>query len=259
MRAAVTMLLALAVVPQRSFAQTDRTPEDAPARWAERFPTGETLHFDARFGIIKVGTAAMRVMGMDTVRSDTTLHFQFTLDGGLLGLFRLHDQFDSWVGLDDLSSRRFTQIFDETGNQRTTAYEIFPDSGVYWEAGVDTAQAASVDPLDDAAFFYFVRALDLEPGQRHEFHRYFRRDRNPVVVEVLERDTVDVPAGRFPSIVIQPIIQGRGIFAENKNARMWISDDDHHLIVQMKSRFPFGTITLRLTDVEGIEGSPSEP
>jgi hypothetical protein len=259
MRAAAIGILAFALAPQASSAQTETGPELAPPGWAERFPVGEKLSFDARFGIVNVGNAAMHVVARDTVRADSALHLQFTLDGGLLGLFRLHDQFDSWVGLDDQSSRRFTQVFDETGNQRTTAYEIFPDSGIYWQEGVDTANAASEDPLDDTAFFYFVRALELEPGQRHEFNRYFRRDRNPVIIEVLERDTVDVPAGRFPTVVIQPIIQGRGIFAENKNARMWISDDDRRLIVQMKSRFAFGTITLRLTDIEGLRESGVDP
>ncbi len=238
-------ILAFALAPQASSAQTETAQELAPPDWAERFPVGEKLSFDARFGIVNVGNAAMHVVARDTVRADSALHLQFTLDGGLLGLFRLHDQFDSWVGLDDLSSRRFTQVFDETGNQRTTAYEIFPDSGIYWQEGVDTANAASEDPLDDTAFFYFVRALELEPGQRHEFNRYFRRDRNPVIIEVLERDTVDVPAGRFPTV--------------NKNARMWISDDDRRLIVQMKSRFAFGTITLRLTDIEGLRESGVDP
>ena len=92
-----------------------------------------------------------------------------------------------------------------------------------------------------------MRSLDLEPGDTLTFFNYFRPDRNPVIIRVLERDTIDVPAGRFPSIVIQPIVQG-GIFGENKNGRMWISDDERRLIVQMKTNLGFGNITMRLTD-----------
>ena len=135
------------------------------------------------------------------------------------------------------------------GNQRTTAYEIFPDSGIYWEQGVDTAKASSENPLDDTAFFYWIRSLELEPGERHEFDNYFRPDRNPVVIEVIKRDTIDVPAGRFPTILIHPIIKG-GMFADNKDGRVWISDDERRLIVQMKTRLPvIGTITMRLVEV----------
>jgi hypothetical protein len=63
------------------------------------------------------------------------------------------------------------------------------------------------------------------------------------------RDTVDVPAGRFDCLVVQPIIKGGGIFREQAEGRLWISNDDRRLVVQIKSRFYFGSLTFRLTDV----------
>ena len=44
-----------------------------------------------------------------------------------------------------------------------------------------------------------------QDGERYEFERYFRPDRNPVVLEVLGRDTLDVPAGRIPTTVCSVI------------------------------------------------------
>ena len=214
-----------------------------------RFPVGETLVYDARFGILNIGQAAMRVVSQDTIRGIATLHIEFHVQGGTY-FFRLDDRMDSWVGLADFASRRFIQDFNEPRNKRYNAYEIFPDSGFYRQAGVDSAFATSQDPLDDAAFFYFVRSVPLEVGKRYEFNRYFRPDRNPVVVEVLGRDTIDVPAGRFTTFLIQPTIKGRGVLAEASEPRMWLSDDDRRIMVQLKTRFPFGVITFRLKSVE---------
>jgi hypothetical protein len=171
-------------------------------------------------------------------------------------IYRLHDRMDSWIGIADFASRRFIQDFHEGGSYRRNVWDIYPDSGYYIEEGVDSIKETSADPLDDFAFFYFVRTVDLEVGQRYEYERYFRPDRNPVVLEVLERDTLDLPAGRFPSIVVHPIIQGRGILAEGKEARMWISDDDRRLVVQLKVKFSFATITLRLKDI--VDEPPEE-
>jgi hypothetical protein len=222
------------------------------------FPLGETLVYDARFGFLNVGTAAMQVAGVDTIRGTPTLHITFILQGGTF-FYRLNDRMDSWFGLYDFASRRFVQDFDEGGRKRYVAYEIYPDSGYYRTAGVDTVTPTVAEPLDDAAFFYFARTVPLEPGRRLEFDRYFRPDRNPVVLEVIGRDTIDVPAGRFPTVVIKPTIKGRGILAEAADPRMWLSDDERRIMVQLKSRFPFGTITLRLTKIESRWPAPRQP
>ncbi|MBI2071955.1 MAG: DUF3108 domain-containing protein [Gemmatimonadetes bacterium] len=221
----------------------------------ERFPVGETLIYDARFGFINIGQAAMQVLSQDTIRGIPTLHIAFFIQGGTF-FYKMNDRMDSWIGLADFASRRFIQDFDEAGRKRYNAYEIYPDSGFYRQAGVDSAITTSPDPLDDAAFFYFARTVPLDVGKRYEFNRYFRPDRNPVVLDVLARDTIDVPAGRFPTVVIQPTIKGRGILAEASEPRMWLSDDDRRIMVQLKSRFPFGVITFRLRSAEhrGPEG-----
>jgi hypothetical protein len=222
-------------------AQTDSAPG---TNMLATFEVGETLVYEAKFGFITLGSGMMHVAGVDTIRGVPSLHVTFVLKGGGM-LFPMHDVMDSWIGIEDFTSRRFIQDFHEGSNHRYTAFEIYPDSGYYRREDTDSLFPTSPDPLDDYAFFYFARTLDYAIGETYEFHRYFRPDRNPVVLEVLERDTLDLRAGRFPSVVVHPVIKGQGILAEGKEARMWISDDDRRLMVQLKVKFAFATITLR--------------
>ena len=239
-------LTCLALASQQLAAQT---PVDSAPSVLERIPVGETLLYDARFGILTLGEGLMHVAGIDTIRGTPVLHVVFRLRGGSF-FYRLDDRMDSWIGLEDFASRRFTQDFHEGNSDRYTEYEIFPDSGYYKQSGVDSVRPTSAAPLDDAAFFYFVRTVDLEVGERYEFDRYFRPDRNPVVIEVLGRDTLDLPAGRFPTIVIRPVVQGRGILEEAKEPRMWLSDDERRIMVQLKLKFAsIATVTLRLREI----------
>jgi hypothetical protein len=161
---------------------------------------------------------------------------------------------ESWVGRADFRSRRYINSSEERGRKRLNRYEIFPDSGFYREEGIDTAKATVADPLDDAAFMYWVRTVPLEMGKRYEYHRYFRPDRNPVIIVVEKRERVSVAGRKFNAIVVRPIIpKGRGIFAEQAEAHIWLSDDERRLMLALQSTFSFGTVTLKLKEFSSPE------
>jgi hypothetical protein len=86
----------------------------------------------------------------------------------------------------------------------------------------------------------------MQVGQTYEFNRYFRPDRNPVIVKVLRKERITVPAGTFNTIVIQPIIKSKGIFSEQGEAQIWLSDDAHRIMVQMRSKTKIGSLNLFL-------------
>lgn len=239
---------AVSISPARAQCIGSTTARSACRPLTELFPVGERAVYEAKWGIIKVGTARMEVMGIDTLRGEETLHLTFHMQGGTF-LYRLDNVMESWVGLRDFMSRRFVQDNQEGNWERHRDYAIFPDSGFYRRAALDTTFESVPEPLDDASFFYFLRTVDLEPGHRYEYHRYFRPDRNPVVLEIVGRDTIDVPAGRFATVVARPIIKGGGIFAEKAEGHVWIADDETRMVVQIKSKFAFGSVTLRLAEV----------
>ena len=212
------------------------------------FPVGERLSFNAKYGIFNVGNAAMEVMGIDTVHNVETVHIRFRISGGALW-YHLDQTIESWVGRYDFRSRRFSSVQDERDKHREHRYEIFPDSGFYREVGRDTTFATVLEPLDDAAFLYWIRTVPLEVGKKYEYARYFRPDRNPVIIEVLGRERVGVAGKKWRAIVVRPKIpQGRGIFAEKSETRIWLSDDAQRLVLAIQSNFSFGQVTLKLKD-----------
>ncbi len=217
--------------------------------FVDAFRPGERLEFEGRFGIIHLGQASMTVLPDDTVHGRAARHFELAISANLAGLYRIDDRFESWVDLRDGLSRRFVQDYDESNQQHRNEYEIFPDSGFYRQSEIDSAIPTVADPLDETAFLYWVRTLDMEVGDTLMLDRYFRPDRNPVTVAVVERDTIDVPAGRFTTLVLHPVIPDGGLlFSEEADARLWISDDDRRLVVQMKVKLmSYVTVALRLT------------
>jgi hypothetical protein len=219
-----------------------------PAPAAVPFPVGERLVYGARYGPFSVGTATMQVAGVDTIRGVEAVHFVFLIDGGALW-YHIHQNLESWVGRHDFRSRRFLNQTEEKGRAWERKFEIYPDSGFYREAGRDTTVATVADPLDDAAFLYWIRTVPLEVGKRYEYRRYFRPERNPVIVEVLKRERVGVAGKKWDAIVVRPRIpNGGGIFAEKADARMWLSDDSLRIMLALQSKFSFGQVTLKLKE-----------
>jgi hypothetical protein len=226
------------------------TPVSAPT--AVPFAVGERLVYGARYGPFSVGTATMEVAGVDTIRHVEAVHFRFLIDGGALW-YHIHQNLESWVGRADFRSRRFLNQTEEKGKAWERKFEIYPgpgpDSGTYREAGHDSAAATVPDPLDDAAFLYWIRTVPLEIGKRYEYRRYFRPERNPVIVEVLKRERVSVAGKKWNAIVIRPRIpNGGGIFAEKADARMWLSDEQPRIMLALQSNFSFGQVTLKLKE-----------
>lgn len=218
---------------------------DASARHSQvPFGVGEQLEYDVRFGKLHVGSGTMEVLPMDTVRGRTAWHTMFRISGGV-PFYHVNDHYESWQDTTTLSSLRYWQDIDEGNYEPKRHYEIFPAREEYAE-GTKPPQPSVPHPLDDGSFIYFLRTIPLRVGMDTTFNDYFRKDRNPVRIRVLRREVVSVPAGQFNAIVVQPVINAKGIFSEGGNAQIWLSDDDNHIMLQMKSRLSFGSLNLYL-------------
>ena len=218
---------------------------------APRYPwaVGERLTYSAKLGMISLGSGTLEVAGIDTVRGTQVFRFRFRLQGKTI-VYSLDDVLESFVGTQDMISRRFLQDFVENGKPSKRHYEIFPDSGYFREEGKPGTQPAPADALDDAAFFYFVRVTELQVGKKYTFDRYFRKEKNPVTIEVIKREKMELPDGRdVDCLVLHPVIDTKGMFSKRSDTRIWLTDDARRLPVQIRSKFPFGTITLRMREM----------
>ena len=216
------------------------------------FAVGEELRYKATFGGVRAGTARMRVEGIELVRGRPAYHVVFTLDGGV-PFFRVRDRYESWIDVETLASLRYRQRIAEGGFKRDATYEIYPERAQY-RRNADSLQASVAQPLDDGSFIYAVRASGIRVGETRREERYFKPDRNPVVLTGVRTETVTVPAGTFAATVVKPTIRTKGIFSENGDAHVWFSDDAQRIPLQVKTRFSKFSVTLTLESV-----TPGDP
>ncbi len=254
-------VLVLAATAATSWAQTPSTgnAQSVAASSVKRaevpFGPGERMEYDVKFGALKVGSAHMEVVALDNIRGRAAWHTAFWVRGGNF-LYRVNDVYESWMDAETLSSLRFVQDLEEGGKDTERHFEIYPERAIFIQTSKKPAkeEKSVSQPLDDGSFLYFLRTIPLEVGKTYDFDRYFRPDRNPVRIRVVRKERIKVPAGTFNAIVVQPVIKTKGIFSENGHAEVWLSDDDRHIMLQLKSQLKFGSLNLYL---KSYQPSPS--
>jgi hypothetical protein len=182
----------------------------------------------------------MTVDGLDSVRGNHTYRAAMEIDAGILGL-GVHDIYTTFFDVSTLQSWRFLREMNQVSYHATRHYEFYPEEGIWDNEDKEEGEndksgpLGSSFPLDEIAFIYFLRQMDLEVGKSYTMSRYFKRDGNPVVVEVLRKERKKVDAGEFDCIVVRPLIQTSKMFAEGGKAEIYLSDDDRRLMVYMNS------------------------
>lgn len=234
-------------------------PLAAHAQSADRaaplpFGPGERAVYQVRLGPLSVGQGVMEMPGMVRIGGHRTYHARFTLAGGI-PFARVDNTLESWIDVDGLFSRRFRQDQKEVNFERRRTFFFDPERGTYRTDGGEEGELATREPLDDVSFLFYARTLPLEVGQTYTLDRYYREDGNPVVLKVVRRETVTVPAGTFRTIVVRPVIQTRGLFGEGGEAELYFTDDSRRLLVMMRSRVPVvGSLSLHLREYTPPEG-----
>lgn len=210
-----------------------------PARLAVR--PGEELTYtvsSARLG--SMGKAVFRVQTTDfNGREAYQLSFDFS---ARVALFKVSDHTRSWICAESMSMLRYTKEERSPLGKHNEDVTVDPLLG-QWADGTTRAPLASINPLDELSFIYFVRSLDLPVGDSITVRRHFDVRRNPVQIAAVARQNV---VGRDVVVYemrVPDTRQKKGFSL----LRFFISDDAARVPVRIESSMPVaGQVTMTL-------------
>jgi hypothetical protein len=215
------------------------------------FGVGESAVYRVSYNVVgRVGTGTMQILGIDTIRGRPAFHALFTLRGRVL-FAQVNNRFESWLDVRDVFSHRFEQNTHEVNFRRRRSREFYP-AEMRWTGHTNDrpehGELLTAMPLDDTAFLYYVRTLDLEVGREYSLDRYWNPEGNPVRIRVLRRQTVTVPAGTFNTLVLQPVIRTSGLFSEGGEAEVYFNEAEPRQLVMLRAKVSFGTLQMQLQE-----------
>ncbi|HEX5750568.1 MAG TPA: DUF3108 domain-containing protein [Archangium sp.] len=239
LRAALLLLLSWGLAPSVR-------AQEAQAGGERPFMEGEVLAYQVSLGKHgRSGTGWLRVQSAPPLREEPVVLLRFDFETSV-GPFRIQHHSRSW-----LSSRRMAALRYEVDERIPLKsvrerVEIFPDEG-RWVRPTTQGRSSSPEPLDELSFLYALRTMELTPGRVHRMDRHFDARRNPVVVRVLRREPLRVPAGEFSTVVVEMEVRDPERFGGRGLLRLYLTDDERRLPVRIESQVPVaGQLVLEL-------------
>lgn len=212
------------------------------------FKAGEKLIFSVSWSdIVKAGTATLSVPGVKVFNGRKVYHIISTASSGpqVSAFFYTRDRIDVYLDAVDYTIWKSEKHLVE-GTYKKDEVIYFNPAKRTATRGVITMRTLP-EPRDALGGFYYVRSLDLPVGSRVTLNYADGKITKPIVIKVLRKEQVTVPAGTFDTIVIEPILQEtEGVFKQEGRIWIWVTDDDKKMPVFLKSKIAIGNIEVKL-------------
>lgn len=213
------------------------------------FKVGEHLTYTLRFNIIKMGRGYLSVESIDTIAGIPSYHVKFQANTSKFAdiIFRVRDKIDIWLNKTDLTTLKIDKEINE-GNYHKNYYTLIDYANSIAITNKDTIKINGTI-RDPYSLLYYFRTIPLNVGQILDFTTFDNKKLTDFQVIIDGKETVKTPAGKFPCIIVKPFREGKTLLKNEGDMKIWFSDDELHLPVQIQIKLKFGSMLLQLRTI----------
>ena len=226
--------------------------DSVPDRYIENvaFGVNEKFTFEINYGFINAGGATMEVARLIEYNGRPcyqTVTRAFS-NSFFSNFFKVDDRVESIIDALGIFTWRFEKNLRE-GNYRSDRRYNFDQHQNIVFSDKDTVEVAPY-VQDALSVLYYVRTQDLEVGKSIFVDNFTDGEVYPLEVKVLRKEEVEVPAGTFDCVVVEPLLRSVGVFKHEGKLTVYLTDDRLKMPVLMKSKVLVGSIAAELSDYQ---------
>jgi hypothetical protein len=221
------------------------------------FKVGEKLTFDVKYGFVTAGVATFEIPKIKKIsgREVYQVVFQVSSVPSFDWFFKVRDRYETYLDAEGMFPWRFEQHIREGKYSRDFSAFFDQKKGKAKTSEGEYDIPKNVNDIVSA--FYFVRTQDLsglKKGQKIHLENFYKNKVYPLDVVYHGKEKVDVGAGTFECILVEPLVQEGGLFKSEGSILIWLSNDELRLPVKVKTKVIIGSIDAELTKYEGLAG-----
>jgi hypothetical protein len=220
-------------------------------------PAKETLAYNIEWRLFTAGKAKVELTSTAQPRPTVQANLHLESAGIVSKLFKVEDDYSANMNAGYCAQS--VQMTAQEGNRlRETkiTFDSETKKATYLERdraknnAVVLSQETEIPACvhDVLGGLFFIRTLNLEPGQSTTIPVSDGKKSVMVKVEAQAREDVKTPAGAFKTIRYEVYLFNGVLYKRSAHVNLWVSDDRRRLPVQIRVRMTFtiGTINLQL-------------
>jgi len=220
-------------------------------------PARETLQYNIEWRLFAAGKAKIEIASLSQPRPGFQANLHLESTGIVSKLFKVQDDYSA--NMSAAYCAQNLQMTTQEGNRlRETkiTFDAETNKATYLERdraknnAVVLSKETDIPPCvhDVIGGLFFIRTLNLEPGQSTQIPVSDGKKSVMVKVEAQAREEVKTPAGTFKTIRYEVYLFNGVLYQRSAHVNLWVSDDRRKLPVQIRVRMTFtiGTINLQL-------------
>jgi hypothetical protein len=223
----------------------------------DAFAVGERLLFSVNYGIVTAGEAVMEIPAYDVIAGRKCFRVEFVVNSlpSFSWIYKVEDRYLTFIDVETIAPWRFEQHIREGSYRRDFIAEFDQVRNI-----ATTTEGTYVIPPyvhDIMSAFYFARTIDfsgMKAGDQVVLQNFYKDTSHELAVKVLGRQELEVEAGTFNTIVVEPMVKEGGLFKSEGRIVIWLTDDERKIPIRVNTKVVIGSIDTELKEYSGIIG-----
>jgi hypothetical protein len=220
------------------------------------FGPGEFFRFDVNYGFVTAGEATLFIR--DTIynnRHCQLVEFNLNSKPFFDAFYKVRDRYITIIDAEGLFPWRFEQHIREGGFSRDFTAEFDQIKHIALTTNGKYPIPAYVQDMMSA--FYFTRTLDFskfKPGDKLHLQNFYKDSTYGLDVKYKGTQTIDVEAGEFNCIIVEPLAREGGLFKNEGRLYVWMTNDERKMPVLVTAKILIGKVESELIEYRGLTG-----
>ncbi len=212
----------------------------------DAFEEGERLAFNLKWGLVTAGYATMEIKEVIKINNREAYHIivRSRSTSFMDHFYKVRDRIESYIDKESLCSLKFEKNLSEGRyqSQKSITYDQYKHTALYKDRVIEIPCYVQ----DVLSCLYYLRTHKLEVGKDFSFPVNSGEKNYDMIVKVLKKEEIEVPAGIYKTILVEPLLKYEGIFMQEGRLFVWLTDDARKIPVLMRSKIKVGSIHAEL-------------